>query len=212
MSKKKTGKEAEAGQRFNRLVLLQYIGYYGWKHNAWLSKCDCGNEAIVAYSRLTSGQVKSCGCLQKENRIKHGYSSSVEYRAYQNAKDRCTNPNNAAYEDYGGRGIKFLFNCFEEFLEEVGQKLIPEHSINRINNDGHYEKGNVEWSNSSQQRLNQRKRKPKIKGFSLDKQLSFLYNLTESRIKSRRNRGWCEMCVLDPTGIIRCIHIPPWAN
>lgn len=72
---------------------------------------------------------------------------------YNWAKTRCSNPNVAQYKDYGGRGIKFLFNSFEEFLEELGPRPNG-YSLDRINNDGNYEKGNIRWATREQQNNN----------------------------------------------------------
>src|SRR6267143_733283 len=80
-----------------------------------------------------------------------------EYLAFQNAKYRCTNPDNNSYENYGGRGIEFRFSSFAEFFAEVGSRPSPEHSIDRFpDNDGHYEKGNVRWATIHQQLNNRR--------------------------------------------------------
>ncbi len=85
-------------------------------------------------------------------------SDSPEYRCFSNAKDRCTNPNNNRFQHYGGRGIKFLFSSFEEFYNSVGKRPSAGFSLDRIDNEGDYEFGNVRWSTSSEQHKNQRKR------------------------------------------------------
>ena len=72
---------------------------------------------------------------------------------YRWAKARCRNPNVAQYKDWGGRGIKFLFNSFEEFLTVLGPRP-PGYSLDRINNDGHYEPGNVRWASRKEQNSN----------------------------------------------------------
>ena len=85
------------------------------------------------------------------------------YNLYTTAKSRCNNPNHTQYKDYGGRGIKFLFKNFEDFLNAVGDR--PNGlTLNRINNDGNYEHGNVEWTTYSNQALNQRKKKTNKSG------------------------------------------------
>jgi hypothetical protein len=76
----------------------------------------------------------------------HGQAAkgkSTEYKSYQHAKHRCNNSENPAYDQYGGRGIKFLFDNFDHFLSELGFKPSSGHSLDRINNDGNYEPGNV---------------------------------------------------------------------
>ncbi len=81
-----------------------------------------------------------------------------EHIAYRHAKGRCSNPTDVAWKDYGGRGIKFLFTSFEQFFAELGPR--PEgKSLDRINNDGNYEPGNVRWATHSEQVKNQRRRK-----------------------------------------------------
>jgi hypothetical protein len=71
---------------------------------------------------------------------------------------RCTNPNATGYENYGGRGIKLNpeFLSFEKFLKHIGPRPSKYHSINRINNNGNYEPGNVEWATASEQAANTR--------------------------------------------------------
>src|SRR5208337_2025554 len=69
-----------------------------------------------------------------------------EYNAYAAAKQRGTNLKNPKYEYYGGRGIRFLFTNFEQFWKHIGAKPYPELELDRINNDGNYEPGNVQWT------------------------------------------------------------------
>ena len=88
---------------------------------------------------------------------RHGMWGTSEYRAYNNAKQRCQNPKNTRYADWGGRGIEFRFQSFEEFYEEIGIMPSPKHQVDRKNNDGHYEKGNVRWATRSQQTRNVRR-------------------------------------------------------
>ena len=82
-------------------------------------------------------------------------SKTPEYRAYIDAKSRCTNQNSQRWYTHGGRGIKFLFNNFGEFFEAVGPR--PDGmTLDRIDNDGHYEAGNIRWATPSQQCSNRR--------------------------------------------------------
>ena len=77
-------------------------------------------------------------------------SRSPEYARYHQAKQRCQNPKCKRYAEYGGRGIEFRFTSFQEFLAELG-KCPRGKSLDRINNNGHYEKGNVRWATKKQQ-------------------------------------------------------------
>lgn len=91
---------------------------------------------------------------------RHGHSANEnktpEYRAYSNAQQRCTNPNVPNYANYGGRGIKFLFNSFEQFYAELGPR--PEGmTLDRIRNEEDYGPGNVRWATRSEQNRNRRR-------------------------------------------------------
>ena len=79
-----------------------------------------------------------------------------EYQAYAGAKHRCTNPNSRNFKHYGGRGIRFLFTSFEQFFAELGPRPYG-LELDCIENDGHYEPGNVRWATSSQQKRNRRR-------------------------------------------------------
>lgn len=83
-------------------------------------------------------------------------SRTPEHRAYYAAKNRCTNPNFKQFKDYGGRGIKFLYQSFDEFLADVGLKPSSKHSLGREENDGNYEPGNCRWETAEEQWRNRR--------------------------------------------------------
>ena len=84
-----------------------------------------------------------------------GKRASNERWAYDNARKRCNVPGTSGYEHWGGRGIRFLFASFEQFFAELG--LRPEGlTLDRIDNDGNYEPGNVRWADRHTQRTNQR--------------------------------------------------------
>jgi hypothetical protein len=127
----------------------------------WFCQCSCGKTFTVSSKELKSGGTQSCGHLRVTNvraaNIRHGSTLTPEYRAYNSAKNRCTNPNNTAYYNYGGRGIEFRFKSFEEFIAEVGNRPSSKHSLDRFpNNDGHYEPGNVRWATKQEQARNRR--------------------------------------------------------
>lgn len=76
------------------------------------------------------------------------------------AKQRCTNPNSRAYADYGGRGVEFRFPSVRAFAEwvlmNVGFRPSASHSLDRIDNNRHYEPGNLRWATRSEQARNKR--------------------------------------------------------
>ena len=200
------------GKTFGNLRVLRFIDTNKWGNTRWLCQCKCGNTKIVAAGNLKQG-TKSCGCLTLRKFIErstiHGESHrTVEYTAYKQSRGRCNNPNNPSYPRYGGRGIKFLFANFQEFLTEVGRKPHPEHSLNRINNDGHYEKGNVEWANRIQQNNN----KCNCIYLTIDgiTQSVGLWakqsGISPKCVYQRKSRNkWCDECCINPH-IRRCSH------
>jgi len=150
------------GSRWGRWLVLSQLQVKHGEHLAFACRCSCGKEQRVDGRSLVLNLSKSCGCWQKEvvrslSRT-HGMTGSPEYQAYSRAKTRCTNPETRNYKDYGGRGIKFLFTSFEQFLEHIGSRPSDKHSIDRYpSNDGHYEIGNVRWATDSEQNKNKRK-------------------------------------------------------
>lgn len=152
------------GQRFHRLTVLGFAGVAKTGKPAWHCLCDCGITLTVLSCNLGRSQ-KSCGCLRKERssqvHLIHGETTdnkrTPEYNAYCQAKKRCNNLNGANYADYGGRGIEFRFTSFNEFLVELGRRPPEKDSVDRIDNEGHYQKGNVKWSTQPEQNQNTRK-------------------------------------------------------
>lgn len=96
--------------------------------------------------------------------VKHGKRGSPEYTAWQGMTQRCHNPANPSYCDYGARGISVCPEWradFAAFYAHIGPKPGASLSVDRINVDGNYEPGNVRWATTTQQRQNQRPRKRK---------------------------------------------------
>lgn len=102
----------------------------------------------------------------KKEKVKHGYRrkgfSHYLYIAWDNMKRRCLNSKNKDFPNYGGRGISLFkdWNNFLSFknyvLNELGER--PEGcSLDRINNDGNYEPGNVRWATYTEQLRNTRR-------------------------------------------------------
>ncbi|SRR5260221_6152973 len=95
--------------------------------------------------------------LQRRKTQKLWWAKRPELRAYYNAIARCKATHGANFRNYTQRGIQFLFKTFQKFLQEVGKRPSSKYSIDRVNVNGNYEKGNLRWATDLQQRLNKRK-------------------------------------------------------
>jgi hypothetical protein len=153
------------GSKFTRLTAKWSEGR-NHRTVMWLCLCVCGNTVHTTANALLRKRTKSCGCYNRDrSRIgnrRHGHSTRLkgltpEYRSYSHAKARCENTVDAKYPYYGGRGIEFRFKSFQEFFAELGKKPSRAHSVHRIDNDGHYEAGNVKWATAKEQCTNKRR-------------------------------------------------------
>lgn len=149
-----------AGQRYERLVVVERAPNRSDRDtNArWLCQCDCGNTSIAYGQDLQRGKVKSCGCLNAERIKRHGKATSYVYGVWKQMIQRCENPKNPAYHNYGGRGISVCeeWHDFEAFFSDMGDR--PKgYSIDRIENDKGYSKENCKWSTMSEQLNNTRR-------------------------------------------------------
>lgn len=152
----------QIGEKFGRLTVLSLTSIDKYYHKHYLCQCSCGNQKIVNESNLRTGCTKSCGCLQKENRIKHNMHKTRFYKIWQDMIIRCTNRNHKSYKNYGGRGIKVCnewknFICFKNDMYESYLKHFNQYhdtTLDRINNNLGYSKENCTWKTNLEQQWN----------------------------------------------------------
>ncbi len=192
------------GQRFGRLTVISLsdkkLEYS--RSAVWLCRCDCGNEIITSSTCLKSGDTLSCGCLHREimsevgkARTTHGLRHTPEYDAWSNMKRRCCSENGRDYKNYGGRGISVCdrwLNSFENFYADMGLKPSPDHSIDRIDNDGNYEPNNCRWATAEEQSNNRRNivRYSYNGGDYTYTQLARIFDISEEPLRQKLIAGW----------------------
>lgn len=163
----------DIGDQFGRYVviakdkLIRYSNHSSTSNQTWLCRCDCGKIVTVRQSNLVTGHSKSCGCWSNElksQRRTHGESNKTkEYSIWLGIRRRCCEETYHAYGNYGARGIKMYEPwrvSYKEFLNyvlvNIGRCPTLWHSIDRINNDGNYEPGNIRWATAMEQSRNKR--------------------------------------------------------
>lgn len=191
------------GKRFAKLTVIKYDGVTSNNQSMWICKCDCGNTSKVMYGNLKNGSTKSCGCLRKEKKVKNNQEEYYRiFNIFYGIKGRCYNPNNPAYKNYGGRGIRIC----DEWLQKNGNGLRNFYkwainngynknlTIDRIDVNGNYEPSNCRWATPKEQSNNKRNNhiiNYKGKKYTLS-QLSNYLNIKITTLKWRLEHGWKE--------------------
>jgi hypothetical protein len=180
------------GSVFGKLTVVCKAGNRKSGESKWMCVCECGGSTITTSSKLRKGHSKSCGCIVGE---KHGLAGTPEYCTWQRMINRCYLESCKDYKDYGGRGIRVCdewLNSFSAFLFDMGLRPSPKHSIDRIDNNGNYERENCRWATNVTQANNRRTNVvieyngQKLTAF----EWSIITGIDQEQIAKRIGRGW----------------------
>ena len=144
-----------AGIVFGRLTALQKAN----RDSYWICLCACGVTKDILRSSLVSGKTNSCGCLRREKMTTHGMHLTPEYSTWEGMISRCNNPNNSAYNYYGGAGITVCADwySFSNFIRDMGKRPEVNFTLDRKNPILGYCKENCQWMTRAAQQQNKKK-------------------------------------------------------
>jgi hypothetical protein len=184
------------GKKYGRLTVIGREAIMVTHTYRWVCQCECGAIKTIYACNLKSGDIQSCGCLQKENIAKrrHGYRGTSEYNSWQAMLARCKGRNKRDRKNYTDRGIKVCkrwANSFRNFLFDMGEKPSKKYTLERKDNNKGYCKSNCKWATKKEQARNfRRNRIIKING---DKKCLIewceIYGVSQPMAVRRLNNG-----------------------
>lgn len=187
-----------SGQKFSYLTVVEHAGRNHIGKHTYLCRCDCGKTIVLRGEDVKSGNTKSCGCMRRQMTIdknfKHGFSKTPMYNVWCALKERCTNPNDRAYKNYGGRGITVSegWMDYEGFHRDMVGTYREGLSLERVNNEIGYNRENCIWASRNVQGNNTRRNHfIEYKGNRLTvSQMARKYNLHPTILQGRLYKGW----------------------
>lgn len=169
-------------------VIRQAPGRYH-RYVLWECRCECGGARSFGSGRLLAGNARHCGC---QSEVRRARVTSPTYQIWRGMWKRCTSEK--SHRRYAGRGIRVCarWRSFGNFLADMGPRPTPLHSIDRKDNDGHYEPSNCRWATQSQQLRNtSRSRSLTFNGETLPLlEWCDRTGITEKALRHRIERGW----------------------
>lgn len=184
------------GKRFGKWLAINPAPKRG-KIYFWNCQCDCGICREVSGSALRHNESLSCGC-DKAEKMKaaittHGKSRAGVYSSWNSMMGRCYNESHTHFNFYGAAGVSVCseWQSFEGFFADMGDR--PEGcTIDRIDNNLGYQRGNCRWATKKEQANNRRNSKP-IECFGLSMNVrdwSKATGIPWQTIDGRLRRGW----------------------
>lgn len=200
-----------SGLVFNALTVIELAGRVNGKAK-WKCLCKCGKETVADGYQISRGITTSCGCRKFETKnARHGQSKTRAHAIWRKMLGRCMNPNDAAFSDYGGRGITVCerWTVFENFLEDMGHPA-DGLSIDRIDNNSGYDPENCRWASNVEQANNKRNNHFVILNGERKtiSEWSRVLGIGIGTIERRIAAGWPEDRLLIPPIINRKIRAP----
>lgn len=154
------------GIRRNMLVAERFIGKAERGRSIWLFRCDCGGTKVMRTHAFLNDDAKSCGCARSRmigaalsaRQTTHGLSTHKGYPVWNSMVQRCKTPQHPAYHNYGARGISVCdsWRTFAGFWADMGPSYVEGLTIERVDVNGNYHKGNCVWDTRTAQARNKR--------------------------------------------------------